>query len=195
MMKRRKDKKIPELDLLKAELERERYKHRYASVFRSTIYTLVVVAAFAVLVATLWMPVLEIYGTSMSPTLMEGQIVVSLKGNDFEHGDLVAFYIGNKLLVKRMIAGPGEIVDISEDGTVYVDGEELFEPYITDKAFGECDLELPYQVPESRYFLMGDHRASSVDSRSSVVGCIEKEQIVGKITFCIWPISDFGAFK
>lgn len=194
-MKRQVKKEIPDLVQLKEELERERYKHRYARVLRSTIYMLIVVAAFAVLVATLWMPVLQIYGTSMSPTLEEGQIVVSLKGYDFEQGDLVAFYIGNKLLVKRVIAGPGDKVNILEDGTVLVNETELDEPYILEKAFGECDLELPYQVPESRYFLMGDHRATSVDSRSSVVGCIEKEQIVGKIVFCMWPISDFGAFE
>lgn len=183
---------IPEPELLRAELNRERYKFRYATVLKSTIYTLVVVAAFAVLVATLWMPVLQIYGSSMTPTLQEGQIVVSVKSSDFEQGDLVAFYIGNKLLVKRMIAGPGEMVYITEDGTVFVNGTQLDEPYVSEKAFGECDLELPYQVPESRYFLMGDHRATSVDSRSSVVGCVAEEQIVGKIVFCVWPLSEFG---
>lgn len=192
-MKQKKRNQIPELDQLKAELKREKYKYRYASVLRSTVFTLVVVAAFAVLVATLWMPVLQIYGTSMSPTLNEGQIVISVKGYEFEQGDLVAFYIGNKLLVKRVIANPGDIVNIEEDGTVFVNGTELDEPYLTEKAFGECDLELPYQVPESKFFMMGDHRASSVDSRSSVVGCIAKEQIVGKIVFCVWPIADFGA--
>ena len=192
-MKQKKRNQIPELDQLKAELKREKYKYRYASVLRSTIFTLVVVAAFAVLVATLWMPVLQIYGTSMSPTLDEGQIVVSVKGYEFEQGDLVAFYIGNKLLVKRVIANPGDIVNIDEDGTVYINGKELDEPYLTEKAFGECDLELPYQVPESKFFMMGDHRASSVDSRSSVVGCIAKEQIVGKIVFCVWPFACFGA--
>lgn len=162
---------------------------------KSTVYTLVVVAAFAILVATLWMPVLQIYGNSMTPTLKEGQIVVSVKNSDFEQGDLVAFYIGNKLLVKRMIANPGDVVNISEDGNVYVNGSLLDEPYVSEKAFGECDLELPYQVPESRYFLMGDHRKTSVDSRSSAVGCVAEEQIVGKIVFCVWPISDFGALE
>lgn len=192
MKQQKKQMTIPEPELLRAELNRERYKFRYATVLKSTIYTLVVVAAFAVLVATLWMPVLQIYGSSMTPTLQEGQIVVSVKSSDFEQGDLVAFYIGNKLLVKRMIAGPGEMVYITEDGTVFVNGTQLDEPYVSEKAFGECDLELPYQVPESRYFLMGDHRATSVDSRSSVVGCVAEEQIVGKIVFCVWPLSEFG---
>ncbi|MBR4138523.1 MAG: signal peptidase I [Lachnospiraceae bacterium] len=162
---------------------------------KSTVATLVVVAAVAVLMATLWMPVLQIYGNSMTPTLKEGQIVVSLKGSDMEQGDLVAFYVGNKLLVKRVIAESGEWVDITEEGVVFVNGKELNEPYLQEKAFGECDIELPYQVPESRYFLMGDHRASSVDSRSSVIGCIDKEQIVGKIVFCVWPPEDFGVYK
>ena len=185
-------KQIPELSELKKELNREKYKHRFAGVLRSTVGTLVVIAAFAILVATLWLPVLQIYGSSMTPTLEEGQIVVSVKGSEFKRGDLVAFYIGNKLLVKRVIAGPMDTVVIDEDGTVYVNNEELDEPYISDKALGECDLEFPYQIPDSRYFLMGDHRSVSVDSRSSSVGCVAEEQIVGKITFCVWPLSDFG---
>lgn len=185
-------KQIPELSDLRKELSREKYKYRFASVLRSTVSTLVVIAAFAILVATLWLPVLQIYGSSMTPTLEEGQIVVSVKGSEFERGDLVAFYIGNKLLVKRVIAAPMDTVVIAEDGTVYVNNEELVEPYVSDKALGECDLEFPYQVPDSRYFLLGDHRSVSVDSRSSSVGCVAEEQIVGKITFCVWPLSDFG---
>ena len=184
-----------EINKLEAELKREKHKQRYFGMLKSTVATLVVVAAVAVLMATLWMPVLQIYGNSMTPTLKEGQIVVSLKGNDLEQGDLVAFYVGNKLLVKRVIAESGEWVDITEEGVVFVNGKELDEPYLQEKAFGECDIELPYQVPESRYFLMGDHRASSVDSRSSVIGCIDKEQIVGKIVFCVWPPEDFGVYK
>ncbi|MDD6502616.1 MAG: signal peptidase I [Oscillospiraceae bacterium] len=183
---------LPELNELKAELQREHYKLRYRSVLRSTIYTLIVVAAVAVLVATIWMPVLQIYGSSMSPTLGEGDIVVSVKGSDFEQGDLVAFYLGNKILVKRCIAGPGQWVDIDEDGTVYVDGKALDEPYLTEKSLGDCNIELPYQVPDNRYFCMGDHRSTSVDSRNTAVGCVAEEQIVGRIVFRVWPLPDFG---
>lgn len=188
---RRRD--MPTVDQLKAELNRETYNSRFKSVFFSTFYTLVIVAAAAVLVATIWMPVLQIYGASMTPTLGEGEIVVSVKGSDFEPGDLVAFYLGNKILVKRCIAGPGQWVDIDEDGTVYVDGKELSEPYLTEKALGDCDIELPYQVPDNRFFCMGDHRSTSVDSRNTNVGCVSEEQIVGKIVFRVWPLQQFGA--
>lgn len=187
-----KNNQIPELETLRAELKREKFKRRYIKTLKSTIYTLVVVAAFAVLVATLWMPVLQIYGSSMSPTLEEGQIVICTKDSQLERGDLAAFYMGNKLLIKRVIAVPAEMINIEPDGTVFVNAVQLDEPYISEKAFGECDIELPYQVPDSRYFLMGDHRATSVDSRSSIVGCVSEEQIVGKIVFCVWPLSDFG---
>ena len=186
---------LPSLEQLTAELEREKYKRRYKRVLRSTIYTLIVVAAVAVLVATIWMPVLQIYGASMAPTLDEGDIVISVKGSDFAPGDLVAFYMGNKILVKRCIAGPGQWVDIDADGNVYVDGELLDEPYLTEKALGDCDIELPYQVPDNRYFCMGDHRSTSVDSRSTTVGCVSDEQIVGKIVFRVWPLPDFGALR
>lgn len=186
---------LPSVDQLRAELGRERYKKRFMRVLRSTIYSLIVVAAVAVLVATIWMPVLQIYGSSMTPTLTEGNIVVSVKGSDFEEGDLIAFYLGNKILVKRCIARPGQWVDIDDEGNVYVDGELLDEPYLKEKAYGDCDIELPYQVPENRWFCIGDHRSTSVDSRNTSVGCVADEQVVGKIVFRIWPLTEFETLK
>lgn len=186
---------IPDVELLKKELDRVNYKTKYRSVLKSTIFMLVVVAAIAVLVATTWLPVLQIYGSSMTPTLNEGEVVVSVKGSSFEQGDLIAFYYGNKILVKRCIATPGQWVDIDEDGNVYIDGKRLNEPYVKEKAFGDCDIKLPYQVPEDRYFCMGDHRETSVDSRNSSVGCIAEEQIIGRIFFRIWPLNDLDYFE
>lgn len=186
---------LPSIEQLRAELQREQHNKRYRYVLRTTVYTLVVVAAIAVLIAVLFMPVLQIYGSSMTPTMKEGDIVVSVKGTEFEAGDIVGFYIGNKLLVKRYIAGPGQWVDIDEDGNVYIDGELLEEPYLAEKALGDCDIELPYQVPDGRIFCMGDHRSTSVDSRSNSIGCIADEQIVGKIIFRVWPLADFGTVK
>ena len=185
---------VPDIELLKKELDRVNYKTKYRSVLKSTIFMLVVVAAIAVLVATTWLPVLQIYGSSMTPTLNEGEVVVSVKGSSFEQGDLIAFYYGNKILVKRCIATPGQWVDIDEDGNVYVDGNRLNEPYVKEKAFGDCDIKLPYQVPEDRYFCMGDHRETSVDSRNSSVGCISEEQIIGRIFFRVWPFNDLDYF-
>lgn len=184
--------KSPSSDELNRELKREQYKTKYRRTLISTIFVLITAAAAAVLVATLWLPVLRIYGASMSPTLKEGETVVSVKNGNYEAGDVIAFYYGNKLLVKRYIAGPGSWVDIQEDGTVTVDGVSLDEPYLKEKAYGYCDLTLPYQVPEGKYFLMGDQRATSVDSRHSSVGCIAEEAIVGKIVLRIWPWESFG---
>ena len=186
---------LPGTAELEEELKRVRYRRNYAIVFRSTVYTLITVSAIAVLVAVLLLPVLRIYGTSMSPTLTEGNIVVSLKGSRFETGDVIAFYYNNKVLVKRVIANTGDWVDIDKEGNVYVNNELIDEPYLTDKAFGECNIDLPYQVPESRIFVMGDNRSVSVDSRNTAVGCVAEEQIVGKIVFCVWPFSQFGKIK
>lgn len=177
---------------LRGELRRVQSRHRFHSVIRSTVYTLIVVAAVAVLVATLWMPVLQTFGDSMTPTLDDGQIVISLKSGDFETGDVIAFYYNNKILIKRLIAGPGDWVNIDEAGHVYVNGEELIEPYVDELAFGYCDIQLPYQVPDERYFVIGDHRSVSLDSRSSSIGCVATEQIVGRIVFRVWPVKDFG---
>lgn len=183
------------MEELERELKRERYKKRYGTVLRSTVYALITVAAVAVLVATLWMPVLQIYGASMTPTLTNGDIVLSVKADRFQPGDIIAFYYNNKILVKRVIASPGDWVDMDGDGNVFVNGELLDEPYLTEKAVGECDIELPYQVPESRIFVMGDHRSVSVDSRSTTVGCVADEQIVGKLVFCLWPFQNLGTVK
>jgi signal peptidase I len=191
-MKKKDNIPIPSIPELQAELNRVRYKERYRSVLRSTIYTLITVAAVAVLVATLWLPVLQIYGTSMAPVLQDGEITVSLKTSDFEPGDIISFYYNNKILVKRVIARPGEWVNIDEHGNVFINNTLLEEPYLVEKAFGDCNIELPYQVPDGKVFVMGDHRSTSVDSRNTAVGCVSQEQIVGKIVFRIWPIHGFG---
>ena len=193
-MRKRKPEK-PSLDSLRAELKRIRYRQRYHSAIRSTVYTLLTVAAVAVLVATLLLPVLRIYGSSMTPSLREGDIVVSVKEMNFDRGDIISFYYNNKILVKRVIAFEGEWVNIDEDGNVYVNGTLLEEPYLQERAFGECDIQLPYQVPDGRVFVMGDHRATSVDSRSSTVGCVFEEQVVGRILYRVWPLRDFGPIE
>ncbi|MEE1282720.1 MAG: signal peptidase I [Acutalibacteraceae bacterium] len=184
--------KMPTTEQLEAELQHENYKNRYSRVLLSTIYTLITVSAIAVLVATLLMPVLRIYGMSMTPSLAEGNIVLSVKSSEFNQGDIVSFYYNNKILVKRVIAFPGDWVNIDEEGNIYVNKELLDEPYVTDKALGECDIELPYQVPDGKIFVCGDHRSTSIDSRSSTVGCVSEEQIVGKILFKVWPLNEIG---
>ena len=186
---------LPETAGLEAELKRAMYRRNYRGTLRSTVYTLITVSAVAVLVAVLLLPVLRIYGSSMQPTLNEKEIVVSLKGSSFRTGDIVAFYYNNKILVKRVIANPGDWVDIDENGVVYVNKQALDEPYVQELALGDCNIELPYQVPESKIFVMGDNRATSIDSRHTSVGCVAEEQIVGKIVFCIWPFSRFGVIS
>lgn len=195
---KKKQQKTATVEQLQKELKREKNRSQYGKTFRGTIYALVVVAAAAVLVATLWMPVIRIYGDSMTPTMHEGDIMVTIKDASFKTGDLVSFYYGNRLLVKRVIAGPGDWVNIDNEGNVFVNN--MANPidesaYLQDgfKAYGDVTIELPYQVPESRYFVLGDHRETSADSRNSVIGCIAEEQIVGKIVFRVWPFSDFGS--
>ena len=183
---------LPSLDALEEELSRSRYKKRYEKTLGSTLSILIVIAAIAVLTSMLWLPALQIYGTSMAPNVNSGEYVVAVKGSKFIRGDIVAFYYGNKILVKRFVAGPGEWVNIDDDGNVYVNNSLLNEPYVFEKAKGECDLMFPYQVPEERYFLLGDHRATSIDSRSNSVGCVSEEQIVGRVFFRIWPLNRIG---
>lgn len=191
MSKKRWDLAMPELDLLKQELKRELYKRRFRRILRSSFNALIVVAAVAALIATLLLPVLEIAGTSMEPSLSDGNIVLLAKTGRLENGDLCAFYYSNKILIKRVIGVPGDYIWINKEGTVYLNNVALDEPYVTEKALGECDIEFPYQVPENYYFMMGDQRKTSIDSRSSVIGCIAQDQIIGKILCKFWPLSEF----
>lgn len=190
-----KTKERPSVAELETELRRVKYRRRYNTVLKSTVYTLITVAAVAVLVATLWLPVLQIYGSSMTPTLQDGEIVFSMKTDKMEQGDVVAFYYNNKILIKRVIATPGDWVNMTEDGTVYVNDRLLEEPYLTEKAYGDADIEFPYQVPDGKFFVMGDHRATSADSRHTSVGCVAPDQIVGKIIFRVWPLGQLGTVK
>lgn len=190
-MKKRWDLAVPELELLQLELKRELYKRRFRRILRSSFHALIVVAAVAALIATLLLPVLQIAGTSMEPSLNDGDIVVLAKTDRLSNGDLCAFYYSNKILIKRIIGVPGDYIWINKEGTVYLNNQELEEPYVSEKALGECDVEFPYQVPENYYFMMGDHRKTSIDSRSSVIGCIAEDQIIGKILCRFWPLSEF----
>lgn len=180
-------KDLPTAKQLNSELKRINYRRNYAKTLYTTIASLLVVAAVAVLVSMLFLPVLRVTGTSMTPTLLNDELLICNKRSDFESGDIVAFYFNNKILLKRVIGTAGDVIDIADDGTVYLNGEVLDEPYINEKAFGECDIKLPYQVPDNRIFVMGDHRSVSIDSRSTSVGCIADEYIIGKVIFRVWP--------
>ena len=186
---------LPNTAELEEAVKRDRYYHRFRNMVTSTFLTLVVVAAAAVLVAVLFLPVLRIYGKSMRGTLDNGDIVVSVKSSNMKTGDVVAFYYNNNILVKRVIAGPGDWVDIDKDGNVFVNHEKLEEPYLDDKAYGETNIELPYQVPDGRIFVMGDNRKVSIDSRNTSIGCVSEEQIVGKIVYRVWPLSQIGRVR
>ncbi len=184
---------LPTTEQLAAEVKRIRYNKNFRKTLVSTFSSLLVVAAVAVLISMLFLPVLRVTGSSMTPTLQNDQMVICNKNANFESGDIIAFYYNNKILLKRVIATSGQWINIDPDGTVYVNDEELDEPYVSTKALGECDIQLPYQVPDNRIFVMGDHRAASIDSRTRTVGCIAEEYIIGKVVFRIWPMDSFGA--
>ncbi|MBR6557401.1 MAG: signal peptidase I [Clostridia bacterium] len=183
---------VPSLTEIQSERKRIRRGTYYRQALRGTISVLLVVAAVAVLITTLFLPILQISGDSMSPTLEHDEIVVLLKTKKFERGDLVGFYYQGKILLKRVIALPEDEVAIDADGNVYVNGELLDEPYVTDKGLGDCDLEFPYKVPGTSYFVLGDRRSNSVDSRNSVIGAISRDDIIGKVFIRVWPLPKFG---
>ena len=192
--KKKKEVSLPSQEQVEAERKRYRRRKAYNKALRGTIYVLTIVAAIAVLIATLVLPVLQIEGTSMEPTLHNGDIVLLVKTTRFDRGDLCGFTWNNKLLIKRVIGIPGDWIEIDTDGTVYRNGEMLDEPYVQQKAFGECDLEFPFQVPAGQYFVIGDMRESSIDSRNTLIGCIPKDQIVGKVFFRVWPLKSMRFF-
>jgi signal peptidase I len=186
---------LPTTTQLETELKRIKYKKDFRRVLYNTIASLIVVASIAVLISMLLLPVLRVTGTSMSPTLQNDELVMCSKRSNFKSGDVVAFYFNNKILLKRVIGVAGDVIDIKEDGTVYVNDEPLDEPYISEKAFGECDIDLPYQVPDNRIFVMGDNREVSIDSRSSTVGCIADEFVIGRVILRVYPLDSFEIFK
>ena len=194
MIRKKKEVSLPTKRQVETERKRYRRQKAYNKALGGTIYVLTIVAAVAVLIATLVLPVLQIEGTSMEPTLSNGDIVLLTKTTRFDHGDLCGFTWNNKLLIKRVIGLSGDWIEMDTDGNIYLNGEKLDEPYVQQKDFGECDLEFPFQVPQEQYFVVGDMRESSIDSRNTLIGCIPKDQIVGKVFFRVWPFKNIRFF-
>lgn len=191
-MKEKKKIELPSLTQLEAELDRENRKRRYRGELGKMAGVLIVLACVLALAADMMLPVLQVNGTSMEPTLRQGDVVISMRGADFTRGDMIAFYHSDKILVKRVIGLSGEWIDINSDGDVYIDGVLLQEPYLEEKSFGECNIELPCQVSKGKVFVMGDHRSVSEDSRSSRIDCVSQAQIIGKLKFRVWPFESIG---
>ncbi|WP_288887300.1 signal peptidase I [uncultured Eubacterium sp.] len=186
---------LPTALQIEDEISRLKNRRDYIHILFNTIASLIVVAAIAVLISSFLLPVLRVTGTSMTPTLTNGTVVVCKRTTSLKRGDIVAFYYNNKVLLKRVIGLPGDYIEVRTDGTVLVNNEAIDEPYIDSPSYGENDLTYPYQVPEDRYFVMGDHRSTSVDSRSKTIGCVSEEEVLGKVKMAIWPIDKFKILK
>lgn len=183
---------IPSIPALKEELMREKIKREFRRAILNMAGVLIVAAALTALMATRIFVLVQINGSSMKPTLNEDEVIILRQTKAVEKGDIVGFYYGGKILLKRVMAGAGDEVDIDREGNVSVNGERIDEPYLKEKTLGKCDLEFPYEVPEGAIFVLGDNRAISMDSRIKSIGCVESDQIVGKVVFRMWPMACMG---
>ena len=192
-MKNKKPIELPSIEELEAEISRKKYKQNQHHLLRNALYVLITVAAVTALVAILFVPVLKTFGNSMTPTLEDGEIVAVVKTDEAKVGEMIAFYYNNKIFIKRVIALGGSVVDMDEAGNVFVDGAPLEEPYLTEKSAGSGDVEFPYEVPDGMYFVLGDNRVTSADSRNSILGCVDPDDMLGRVLFRVWPLDRFGA--